>query len=121
MVSDGGLEVSRKAIRNARTDLDELLDLFVPGVTSYDDVNPVAFPDKGAVRALAADHGAMGGFWAASIGMRTSFTQAEAAVGGSYESISRTLAATVQLLSAALTNLDTGEQKSAEHAGTAKV
>ncbi|MEV2266813.1 hypothetical protein [Nonomuraea africana] len=120
MGSDGGLELSRQAIRNARRDLDELLDLFVPGATSYD-VDPVAFPEKGPVRALAADHEAMGGFWAAAMGMRTSFTQAEAAVAGSYVSLSRTLAATIQLLDTALTNVDTGEQKSAEHASRAKL
>ncbi|MEU7896861.1 hypothetical protein AB0B45_28865 [Nonomuraea sp. NPDC049152] len=120
MGSDGGVDVSRQAVRNARNELDEIFDLFVPGATSYD-AEAVAFPENGPVRGLASNYEAFGGIWTAALGMRSSFTNAEAAVAGTYTSISRTLGASIVLLGAALAKFDEGEQKSTEHANTAEV
>ncbi|MFF4123999.1 hypothetical protein ACFYYP_10785 [Microbispora rosea] len=116
----GGVEVSRTALRNARKDFEEALELLAPGASKRE-VTPVAFAEGGAVKKLIAQRDAIGGFWAAAIGFHTSLTSAEGAVTAVYAEIAATLGIAAERLELAIRNLDAGEQAGVQQVGTAQV
>ncbi|GGO18014.1 hypothetical protein GCM10010116_36320 [Microbispora rosea subsp. aerata] len=120
MARDGGVEVSRSALRNARKDFEEALELLAPGASTRQ-VTPVAFAEGGAVKRLLSRREAVGGFWDAATGFHLSLTQAESAVNAVYAEIATTLGIAAERLEQAVRNLDAGEQAGARHAGTADV
>ncbi|MEU6407424.1 hypothetical protein [Microbispora sp. NPDC046933] len=120
MARDGGVEVSRTALRNARKDFEEALELLAPGASKRE-VTPVAFAEGGAVKRLIERREALGGFWEAAMGFHTSLTGAEGAVTAVYAEIAATLGIAAERLELAIRNLDAGEQAGARHVGVADV
>lgn len=120
MAREGGVEVSRTALRNARKDFEDALELLAPGASTKE-VTPVAFPDGGAVKRLITRREAIGGYWEAATGFHTSLTSAESAVSAIYAEIAATLGIAAERLELAIRNLDSGEQAGAQHVRTAEV
>ncbi|MEU7877318.1 hypothetical protein [Microbispora bryophytorum] len=120
MARDGGVEVSRTALRNARKDFEEALELLAPGASKRE-VTPAAFHEGGAVKRLLTQRDAVGGFWEAAMGFHTSVTGAESAVTAVYAEIASTLGIAAERLELAVRNLDAGEQAGVRHVGVADV
>ncbi|MGW5261237.1 hypothetical protein ACWEQG_09695 [Microbispora sp. NPDC004025] len=120
MGRDGGVQVSRTALRNARKDFEEVLEVLAPGA-SKGTMTPVAFHEGGAVKRLIMRREAIGGFWEAATGFHSSLTSAEVAVTAIYAEIASTLGIAAERLELAVRNLDAGEQAGARHVGVADV
>ncbi|GAB3152133.1 hypothetical protein [Microbispora hainanensis] len=115
-----GVEVSRTALRNARKDFEEALELLAPGASKRE-VTPVAFAEGGPVKKLIAQRDAIGGYWPAAMGFHGSVTSAESAVTAIYAEIAVTLGIAAERLELAIRNLDAGEHAGVQQAGTAQV
>ncbi|WP_169950612.1 hypothetical protein [Microbispora sp. H11081] len=120
MARDGGVEVSRKALRNARKDFEEVLEVLAPGASKRT-TPPVAFHEGGAVKRLVMRREAIGGFWEAASGFHSSVTSAEVAVTAVYAEIATTLGIAAERLELAIRNLDAGEHAGARHVGVTDV
>lgn len=119
MGRDGGVEVTHKAVKDAKTDLEEVLELMRPSPGNHK-VTPV-FAQNGAVRRLLGDRAAIGGFWPAAQGFQTSVQNAEIAVGGAYTEITTQLTYVIGLLNTAVTKLENTERDGMERAGQIQV
>jgi hypothetical protein len=115
MSKDGGLEVSRSAIKAARQDLEDVLELLAPGAAKRD-VTPTAFPAGSAVQRLRDTPDALGGSWPAAVGIWSSLNNAATGVETAYVGISTTLEGAVIRLGQVLRNLDSAEVAAADRA-----
>ncbi|MFI7127462.1 hypothetical protein ACIBQ1_17325 [Nonomuraea sp. NPDC050153] len=107
---NGGVELSRRAIKAAKADLEEALAMLDPG-------NPAGkaggsgavqaiFTSSGPVEQLGGDYDALGGFWPAAMGFRQSTTNAVTTVTSTYSNITGQVANVIGLLDQALKNYD---------------
>jgi hypothetical protein len=108
MSRDGGVEVSRSAIKAAHKDLADVLEVLVPGITKRD-VTPEAFPAGSAVEQLLQQPEKLGGDWTAAIEIGMSLGNARSGVGGAFADIAATLEGAVVRLDQALRNLEAAE------------
>ncbi|WP_043620941.1 hypothetical protein [Nonomuraea candida] len=123
MGDEGGVNLSRRAIRAARTDLEEALALLSPdSATGGDggDARPV-FAQGSPVVQLRSDYDAMTGYWPAAAGFQTSAHQAITAVTGSYTNIVTQVQSVIELLEQALRNYDGVELDSEGHSQSVQV
>jgi hypothetical protein len=109
-----GVDLSRKAIKAARTDLEDALELLKPSKSNRE-ATPV-FAEGGPVDVLSSDGEALSGFWPAAMGFQQSATYAIGAVTGSYSGITEQLGNAITLLTQALKNYDDGEAAGVERA-----
>lgn len=107
-----GVDLSRRAIKAARTDLEDALELLSPSKSNRE-VTPV-FAKGGPVDLLAGDGDALSGFWPAALGFQQSATSALGAVTGSYSGITEQVGNVIALLTQALKNYDDGEADGVE-------
>lgn len=107
MGSDRGVDLSRRAINAAKTDLEEALALLRPG-SSGGEAQPV-LTQSGPAGRLSADYEAVGGLWPAAMGYQQSTRSAVGAVTGSYDSIGIQVENVLELLKQALRNYDGAE------------
>jgi hypothetical protein len=108
MSTDGGVNLSRRAIRAARTDLIEALALLRP-----DTGDPKAAPvlvEGGPLQQLGTDRQALAGVWPAAMGFQSSTTAAITAVTSSYDNIVIQVENMIDLLTQALGNYDEAER-----------
>ncbi|MDP9865454.1 MULTISPECIES: hypothetical protein [Streptosporangium] len=119
MGRDGGIEVTHKAVKDAKIDLEEVLKILSPDPKDRK-ATPV-FSQSGPIQQLLQDPAAIGGFWPAAQGFQTSVRNAGSAVGNSYVEITTQLTNAIGLLKVALTRLETAEKAGTEHAGQAQV
>jgi len=116
MGTERGVDLSRRAIRAAKTDLEEVLGRLAPEKaeeTGDNTVTPV-FQEGGAVSRLNNDPEAMSGFWPAAFGFQTSAYNGIAAVTGAYAGIVTQLESAIELLDQALRNYDGAELDSTQ-------
>jgi hypothetical protein len=104
----GGVDLSRRAIKAAKTDLEEALALLRPSGGSGGDVQPV-LTQSGPAGQLSADYEALGGLWPAAMGYQQSTRAAIGAVTGSYDSIGVQVENVIELLKQALRNYDNAD------------
>ncbi|MEV1168953.1 hypothetical protein [Nonomuraea sp. NPDC049784] len=107
---NGGVELSRRAIKAAKADLEEALAMLDPdnkvGKAGGHGAVKAIFTDSGPAIQLSSDYDALGGFWPAALGFRQSTTNAVTAVTGTYSNISGQVANVIGLLEQALKNYD---------------
>jgi hypothetical protein len=103
----GGVDLSRRAIKAAKTDLEEALALLRPD-SSGGEVQPV-LTQSGPAGQLSADYEALGGLWPAAMGYQQSTRAAVTAVTGSYGNIGVQVENVIELLKQALRNYDDAE------------
>ncbi|SEG99435.1 hypothetical protein SAMN05444920_11340 [Nonomuraea solani] len=109
MGDDRGVELSRKAIKAARIDLEEALGMLDPnaeGAKQGGGAVKAIFTESGPATQLGSDYDAMGGFWPAAMGFRQSTTNAITTVTGSYANITGQVANVIGLLKQAMQNYD---------------
>lgn len=110
MGSDGGIEVSRAAIKRARDALQEVLDDLAPGLSSEQPQLRIdVFTPGGAVSQLDSNPMAFGGRWQAATKFRTSYNTAKYSVDESYTGIVNSLNALVNRLDRAYKNFNAAE------------
>src|SRR5687767_11306454 len=108
MGSDRGVDLDRRAIKAAKTDLEEALALLRPD-SSGGEVQPI-LTQSGAAWRLSTDHEAVGGLWPAAMGYQQSTRSAVGAVTESYGNISMQVENVIELLKQALRNYDDAER-----------
>ncbi|MBB5074867.1 hypothetical protein [Nonomuraea endophytica] len=108
MADSGGVEVSRKAIEDARKDLEEalgLLDPNNPNGTKTPGMKPVLGKD-GYVAQLSGNTDALAGFWPAAFTFQQSTSQAIGVVTTQYANINMQVGNAILLLTQALKNFN---------------
>ncbi|MFC4115557.1 hypothetical protein [Nonomuraea zeae] len=108
MGTDRGVDLSRRAIKAARTDLEEALALLRPDSDNGGDATPV-LTQTGSVVQLNDDAEAMSGFWPAALGFQTSAGNGIRAVTTSYANIADQVESVIELFNTALRNYDNAE------------
>ncbi|MGN9836763.1 hypothetical protein ACTMTI_01440 [Nonomuraea sp. H19] len=108
MGNDRGVDLSRRAIKAARTDLEEALALLRPDKENGGDATPV-LAQAGAVHQLGNDYEALSGFWPAAMGFQSSTSNGITTVAGSYDNIATQVESVIKLLNQALGNYDGAE------------
>jgi hypothetical protein len=103
-----GVDLSRRAIRAARSDLEEALTLLRGESESDSGARPV-LTTSSPVAQLTSDYEAMGGFWPAAAGFQTSAGNGLSAVTASYENIVTQVESVIELLNQAVRNYDGAE------------
>ncbi|MFG6192996.1 hypothetical protein [Nonomuraea sp. JJY05] len=106
---NGGVELSRRAIKAAKTDLEEALAMLDPGHQagkSGGGAVQAIFTGSSPVETLSGDYDALGGFWPAAMGFRQSTTNAITTVTSTYSNITGQVANVIGLLDQALQNYD---------------
>ncbi|NJP98239.1 MULTISPECIES: hypothetical protein [Nonomuraea] len=110
MGNDRGVELSRRAIKAARTDLEEALALLSPdsknGGAKNDGTAQPVFAQASPALQLRDDYEAMSGYWPAATGFQTSAQRAIGAVTVSYGNIATQVRNVIDLLDQALRNYD---------------
>ncbi|MEV0380008.1 hypothetical protein [Nonomuraea sp. NPDC050643] len=119
MGDDRGVDLSRRAIKAARTDLEEALALLRPE-KGKGEVPPI-FTQTGPVSRLTGDYEAMSGFWPAASGFQMSAGNGISAVTASYENIAGQVESVIELFKQAMTNYDGVETDSEGRSGTVQV
>ncbi|MFG1698275.1 hypothetical protein [Nonomuraea sp. NPDC049309] len=121
MGTDRGVDLSRRAIKAAKADLEEALGKLAPEKTDDKDstVTPV-FQEGGAVRRLSSDPEAMSGFWPAAYGFQTSAYNGITAVTSAYAGIVTQLESAIELLEQVLKNYDGAELDSSQRSNALK-
>ncbi|MEU4571951.1 hypothetical protein ACBI99_12240 [Nonomuraea sp. ATR24] len=104
----GGVNLSRSAIKAARTDLIEALALLRPE-RGKGEVQPV-LAEGGAVVRLSSDDKALTGPWTAAMAFQNSTTRGIGAVKLSYDNITTQVESMIELLTQALRGYDNAEQ-----------
>jgi hypothetical protein len=105
MGSDRGVDLSRRAIKAARVDLEEALTLLSPDRGNGGTATPV-LASAGVVEQLTTDEHAMAGDWPAAFGFKASSDRAVEAVTSSYKDVVTQLESVVRLFNQALSNYD---------------
>ncbi|MBB5777305.1 hypothetical protein [Nonomuraea jabiensis] len=107
---NGGVELSRRAIKAAKADLEEALAMLDPGhqagKAGGGGAVQAIFTGSGPVENLSGDYDALGGFWPAAMGFRQSTTNAITTVTTTYSNITGQVANVIGLLEQALKNYD---------------
>ncbi|GAA3526975.1 hypothetical protein GCM10022419_002150 [Nonomuraea rosea] len=111
MGTDRGVDLSRRAIKAARTDLEEALALLRPesGKGKGGGSAAPVLAQSGSVVQLNDDAEAMSGFWPAALGFQTSAGNGIRAVTTSYTNITDQVESVIELFNAALRNYDNAE------------
>ncbi|WP_049570658.1 hypothetical protein [Nonomuraea sp. SBT364] len=110
MGTDRGVNLSRSAIKAARTDLIEALALLRPDSAQGENgrVQPV-LAQGGAVDRLNTDADALMGFWPAAFGFLNSTRNGVNSVSTTYDNIVTQVESMIELLTQALRNYDNAE------------
>ncbi|MFI6391841.1 hypothetical protein ACIBHY_38800 [Nonomuraea sp. NPDC050547] len=122
MGDSGGVDVSRKAIKALRTDLEEALGMLDPTLkqgTPAPGMKPVLRADGEAYQ--VAQGKALAGFWPAATGFQTSTMNAVTTVSNSYNMINVQVGNAIDLFTQVLKNLDAFETGGAGEPGQADV
>jgi hypothetical protein len=119
MGTDRGVDLSRRAIKAAKTDLQEALEKLAPEKTGGK-LSPV-FTNTGPVGRLSADTHAMSGFWPAAMGFQRSAYNGITAVTSAYAGIVTQLEAAIELLDQAVKNYDGAELDSSQRSKSMQV
>ena len=125
MGDDRGVELSRKAIKAARIDLEEALYMLSPDAEGAKQggtgtVKPI-FTESGPALQLSGDYDAMAGFWPAAMGFRQSTANATTHVTGTYANITGQVANVIGLLKQAMQNYDDVEVDGEGRSGQVQV
>ncbi|GAA3242608.1 hypothetical protein [Nonomuraea helvata] len=120
MGADRGVDLSRRAIKTARTDLEEALVLLNPDLKKGDEATS-AFKETGPVGQLRNDPEALSGFWPAATGFQSSANNGIAHVTSSYDNVVRQVQSVRHLLKQAMDNYDREEHDSEGRSGQAKI
>ncbi|MFC4015651.1 hypothetical protein ACFOY2_51165 [Nonomuraea purpurea] len=120
MGTDQGVDLSRRAIRAARTDLQEALRILSPGRENGGTATPASTVTTTASQ-LSGDLEAMGGYWPAAMSFHESTRNGITAVTSSYDSIVIQLENAIDLLRQALDNYDGAEGDSSDRSQTAQI
>ncbi|GAB2916253.1 hypothetical protein ACFMQL_18890 [Nonomuraea fastidiosa] len=128
MGTDRGVDLSRRAIKAAKTDLQEALEKLAPEKTggklapekTGGKLSPV-FTNTGPVGRLSADTHAMSGFWPAAMGFQRSAYNGITAVTSAYAGIVTQLEAAIELLDQAVKNYDGAELDSSQRSKSMQV
>lgn len=106
MGNEGGVDVSRSAIKNARSDLEDALKLLRGESKDDGGTAPPLFTTSSPVRQLLSDHEAMSGFWPAANGFQVSAANGINAVTSAYEEIVTQVENAIELFDRVLSNYD---------------
>ncbi|MFC5826691.1 hypothetical protein [Nonomuraea insulae] len=120
MGTDRGVDLSRRAIKAARTDLAEALALLSPDKENGGTATPVLTPE-GKAASLSSDFSAIGFYWPAAMNFHQSASNGIRAVSSSYSNIVLQLQTLIQLFDQALRNYDGVEVGSEDRSGQVRV
>ncbi|MEV6031673.1 hypothetical protein AB0L65_11025 [Nonomuraea sp. NPDC052116] len=113
---NGGVELSRRAIKAAKADLEEALAMLDPGKqggkAGGGGTGKAIFTESGPAMQLSNDPYALGGLWPAATGFQRSTNKGISAVTMTYTNITEQVKNVIDLLEQALKNYDTVEADS---------